>query len=117
MINGQPIAVDLLHGLSLVTSVTLHFYSVGNPQDPFVISLHVVRSLRLLFILNVNHTFKDFVLRYAKFIKKIIKVSLPLIAVILIICLIFGQAATEDINNRCRLNFSLGNNSFPIPTD
>jgi len=90
LISGQSVAEDLLHLISLVTSITLHFYSVDNPQDPFVMSLHIIRSLRLLFPLNSSYSFRDFVLKYAKFIKKIAKVSIPLLSTVIVISLIFG---------------------------
>jgi hypothetical protein len=117
LIYGHSVVEDFLHLISLTTTITLHFYSVDNPRDPFLISLHVIRSLRLLFPLNVHYTFKDFMIKYAKIIKKIAKVSVPLITIILTISLIFGQAATNDLNSRCRSNVPFGSGSFPPPID
>jgi hypothetical protein len=106
---------EILHALGLVTTIALHFYSV-DVQDGLVVALHVIRSCRLIFLLGINHNFKDLILKYAGIVKKIVKVALPLLVVVLTISLMLGQGGKSSLHSRCRYQDPFYK-TLPPPTD
>ena len=104
---------DILHLLSLATTIPLHFYK---GDMAFLSSMQVVRSLRLFFPLHINHSFKVLALKYMRIILKVIKVILPTVYITIGLSIVSMQAVSGSINSRCRNEVTVGS-GLPSPTD
>ena len=90
----------LLHILSLITTVALFTYSPSD-GDHFIAYLRIVRSLRLLFIVNINFSFHDLWTIYSHKTIKIIRLLLPWVLFMFIFTISMFQSTGGNFYNRC----------------
>lgn len=89
-----------LHIMGIITTIVMFAYS-STAEDPFISVLTVMRSFRLLFILNFNYSFKNLVLIYSHKLLRTAKVLLPFIYAALVFSIIMFFSFSNQYYNRC----------------
>lgn len=89
-----------LHIMGLVTTIVMFAYS-STAEDPFLSVLSVMRSFRLLFILNFNYSFKNLALIYSHKLLRIAKVLLPFTFLVLLFLITMFLSISNQYYNRC----------------
>lgn len=104
-----------LHLMSLATTITLFlFSSFDNPESSFIWALVVIRSFRLFFPLNLNYSFKNLIIKHSKILKRILKISTPLLFLLTLFSLIFSEGTYSNIFNRCRQPYNFEKMNSPV---